>query len=174
MRKLLIILFLFFTSIGVGAQSIFQTEVISVKDGDTLKIKHNDGNIDTVRLLGLDAPEIAHNSKEISQPYGEYCKSLLDSLFLTNKSISIETSHRDNYGRNLARVIIKELDVNLYIIQKGCGWLYYPNGIDKNLRQTYTDAFLNAKLNKVGLFANSKSVTPKIWRKKKHLKRNTK
>ncbi len=100
MKKLLVVLFLFFISVTISAQSSFQAEVISVKDGDTIKIKHSDGNIDTVRLLGLDAPEVAHNSKEISQPYGDYCKSLLESLFLVNKSVSVETSHRDNYGRN--------------------------------------------------------------------------
>ncbi len=64
--------------------------------------------------------------------------------------------------------MVGDLDVNLLVIENGCGWLYYPNGIGKELRSVYETAFLAAKAARIGLFANVKAVTPQVWRKKKH------
>jgi endonuclease YncB( thermonuclease family) len=151
----------------------FEAVVVSVKDADTLSFKHSDGNVDNARMVGLDAPEVARSSKEIAQPFGDKCKQFL-ALLIEGKTVSIETSRRDLYGRNLARVLLNGLDVNLTIIQAGCGWLYYPNGINTNLRASYENAFQTAKNARIGLFSRSRYVTPTVWRKKRHFRRQPK
>jgi len=151
------------------AQS-FKATVKSVGDGDTLSVIHADGNVDKVRLLGVDAPEVAHNSKEISQPFGEKCRDTL-KLLIAGKQVFVETERRDSYGRNLGRVIYGQIDVGLFLLNAGCAWSYYPNGITEPLRANYLAAFEQARTNKVGLFSLKRYVTPTVWRKRKHLKR---
>lgn len=125
---------------------------------------------DKIRLLGIDAPEVAHNSKEISQPYGEKCRDVLNFL-IDDKEVFIETNRRDPWGRLLGRILHDDVDINLLILKTGCAWAFYPNGIAKELRASYLATFEEAKLNKIGLFAQKSAITPTIWRKKKHLKR---
>ena len=101
----------------------FKTEVIAVHDGDTISILHIDGISDTVRLLGIDAPEIL-------QPDGTKAQKFLSDLVL-NKTVEIETTYRDDHGRLLGRVLIEGLDVNLFLLQSGMAWLFYPKTLPK-------------------------------------------
>jgi endonuclease YncB( thermonuclease family) len=152
----------------------FEAEVTRVLDGDSLEFRHADGNLDRVRLLGLDAPEVAHNSKEISQPFGEECRLFLQNL-IAGKTVTVETNRRDNYGRNLARILTNAgEDVNLSILRQGCAWSYYPNGVPTEFRLGYVDAFQKAQADKIGLFSSGRAVTPKVWRSRRHLKRKRK
>lgn len=175
MKNLILILTILLT-LGVNAiaQNKFDASVVTVSDADSFTFRHSDGNLDKARLLGIDAPEVAHNSREIPQPYGDECKSFLQNL-IGGQTVSIETSRRDGYGRNLARVLTeKGEDVNLLILEAGCAWSYYPNGIAKELRAGYINAFEMARATRLGLFANSRAATPKVWRQRKHLKRKPK
>jgi endonuclease YncB( thermonuclease family) len=154
-----------------GFGQTFRATVTGVSDGDTISIRHADGNLDKVRFLGLDAPEVAHKRREIAQPEGEKCRSILSDLVL-NETVEVETRRRDNYGRNLARVFVGETDAGLELLKIGCAWLYYPNALSIDTRALYTAAFINAQANKIGLFAG-KAVTPQQWRARKHLKRKS-
>lgn len=148
----------------------FNAVVKSAVDADTLEVVHADGNVDKVRLLGIDAPEVTHNSKEISQPFGEKCRDTL-KLLIAGKQVFVETERRDSYGRNLGRILYGDLDVGLFLLSSGCAWQYYPNGIAKELREKYLTAFTTARANRVGLFAHKRPVAPSVWRKRKHFRR---
>jgi len=164
-----IFLLIILLSISTFAQA-FDAVVVKITDADTIDFKHSDGNRDRARLIGIDSPEVARSQKEIPQPYANVCRELLETL-LKGKIVKIETTKRDGYGRNLARVILNDVDINLFILNQGCAHLYYPNGIDANLRASYENAFLAAKNARIGLFSRTRYVTPTVWRRKRHLKR---
>lgn len=176
MKRLFLTLFvtLFVCCCSLNGQVVFTAEVSHILDGDTVDFLHSDGVSDRLRLSGVDAPEVARSSKEISQPYGEKCKKILQ-LLIDDKTVTIEAKpKRDRYGRLLGRILYGDVDIGLLTLQSGCAWSYYPNGIAKELREKYLTAFTAARANKVGLFAHKRPITPSVWRKKKHLRRQPK
>ncbi len=163
MKILILITLILFAASLIRAQT-FAAEVVKVLDGDTIQIKHADGNLDRVRLVGLDAPEVAHNSKQKPQPFGVECQKMLFD-FVSGQTVSIVGGARDLHGRILARVITGDgADVNLKILQNGCGWIYYPQNIPPAVRASYQTAFDAARAARAGLFANPKAVAPSAWR----------
>lgn len=47
-----------------------ESRVTRVIDGDTLKVRGSSGEI-TVRLVGIDAPEVSHNKNKPGQPFSQ-------------------------------------------------------------------------------------------------------
>lgn len=153
-------------------QVTFVAKVVKTLDADTVDILHSDGMTDRVRMAAIDAPEIAHSKKEISQPFGDECKKFL-RILIEGKTVTIEAlKNRDLYGRVVGRILSADgEDINLTIVKNGCAWFLYPNGIDAHLRADYAKAFADAKANKIGLFARKRVTSPTVWRRRKHLQR---
>lgn len=84
-------------------------EVISVTDGDTLKINLN-GNIETLRLIGIDTPETVDPRKPV-QCFGQESSDKAKQL-LSGKKVSLEADptqgERDQYGRLLRYVFLED------------------------------------------------------------------
>ena len=111
-----------------------------------------------VRLTGIDAPEK-------KQPFGNRSKqSLSDMVF--NKTVIVETHKRDRYGRELGKVLIGGMDVNLEQIQRGMAWHYkaYQRDQSADDRQIYANAENAAKAINRGLWSESKPTPPWQWR----------
>ncbi|BAU28996.1 micrococcal nuclease [Aneurinibacillus soli] len=103
--------------------------VVSVTDGDTLKVKMN-GKEETIRLLLVDTPETKHPSKPV-QPFGPEASSFAHQT-LDGKSIEVEidVSERDKYGRLLAYIWIDGKMFNERLLEKGLArvaYVYPPN-----------------------------------------------
>ncbi|MBU7047759.1 MAG: thermonuclease family protein [Theionarchaea archaeon] len=81
----------------------------SVIDGDTFKLETGE----TVRLIGIDAPEL-------SQPGGEESREYLAHLIL-NKGVTLEKGYedRDKYSRLLRFVYIDDVCINEEMIKQG-------------------------------------------------------
>ena len=45
-------------------------KVSRVVDGDTIKVRGNSGEV-TIRLVGIDAPEVSHKKREPGQPFSQ-------------------------------------------------------------------------------------------------------
>lgn len=110
--------------------SIARTEeighVVAVVDGDTLKVSL-DGDVETVRLIGVDTPETVHPSKPVEY-FGKEASEFLKHLVL-NRTVLLtkdaETANRDKYGRLLRYVYLDDGSlVNALIIQRGFGHAY--------------------------------------------------
>ncbi len=95
-------------------------KVAKVIDGDTVKL----GNGETVRLLGVDAPEIVHE-KAPAQRFGNESSAYLHKL-LEGAEVVLETEAEplDVHGRTLAYVWKGELLVNAEAIRRGFAWTY--------------------------------------------------
>ncbi|NQW57542.1 MAG: thermonuclease family protein [Polynucleobacter sp.] len=133
--------------------------VIAVHDGDTITLR-TESNKKKIRLAGIDAPEL-------KQPYGVESRSLLREAVL-DKSVLVETSRIDKYGRAIGKVILDGQDINLKQIQSGGAWVYraYLKELSKEDRAAYLEAEAESKTNAVGLWKDSNPVEPWIWRKK--------
>ena len=69
-----------------------------------------------VRLYGIDAPEIAQNN-------GKQAQQWLSSKLL-NQEVHLQIKETDKYGRSVAKVFLKEEEINLSLLQEGWAWYY--------------------------------------------------
>jgi micrococcal nuclease len=79
-------------------------ELVKVVNGDTIQVKIND-KTESVRLIGIDAPEITEKAKEKGIEAKKYLEELLE-----NKKIRLEADEtqddRDVYNRLLRYVFL--------------------------------------------------------------------
>jgi micrococcal nuclease len=89
--------------------------VIRVIDGDTFEIETGE----KVRLIGVDAPESVHPSKE-DECYGETSSKVLEEL-IEGELVYLEkdVSETDRYGRLLRYVYFDGQSVNQYLVKEG-------------------------------------------------------
>ncbi|MFA6270609.1 MAG: thermonuclease family protein [Candidatus Paceibacterota bacterium] len=93
---------------------------VCVVDGDTIKVKNDDGSVLSIRMIGIDAPESRPNKRlelqmrqqkkdrETILELGEKSKAHLKELVGKNEFIYLEfdVQKYDKYGRVLAYVYI--------------------------------------------------------------------
>ncbi|MBY0415720.1 MAG: thermonuclease family protein [Bdellovibrionales bacterium] len=141
---------------AVFAETI-KGKVLSIHDGDTLTfVKKNENKKSILRLLGVDTPEVDFNG--FSQ--GEVATIALDYLrsqLPIDSIIEIELPKIggiDVNGRFLGRVIYAGRDLNLEMLQKGFGAMYFIFPYDKKLLADYSMASRLASSNHLGIFSD--------------------
>lgn len=95
-----------------------------VYDGDTIAVAPLAGGDQTrVRLLGVDAPEVAHwQDASEAQAYGEAAKAALEAFLPVGSLLRLESDaqHYDRYGRALAYVWDEQGEmVNEWLLKNG-------------------------------------------------------
>ena len=155
---------------------ILQGKVIKVIDGDTVTIVDDRGFRHRIRFSGIDAPEK-------NQPYGEESTKNL-KLLVHNKRVLIEYSKYDRYDRIIGVVLVnqqsdlscqekdcvRKINVGLELIKNGLAWHYkkYQFEQREKEREDYSDAEINAREKKLGLWADKESMPPWKWRKRRN------
>lgn len=130
--------------------------VISIIDGDTVKVLNHQNEQLKIRLASIDAPER-------KQPYGAKSKQLLASL-IGNKRVTLSCPKKDRYKRLICTITLPSgKDVNREMVINGGAWVYrkYYKGVD------YINAEKYARFNKLGLWDTSeyKAIPPWEWRR---------
>lgn len=99
-------------------QGPFTAQVVSVHDGNTLTVMI-DGHNEKVRLIGVDAPELAQ------APWGEQARDAL-TVLVEGKTLRLETdiTARDQDKRLLAYIYVGEMFVNREIVRQGQAVIY--------------------------------------------------
>ena len=135
--------------------------VVAVSDGDTIKVLDSEKRQHTIRLSGIDAPEKA-------QPFGQRSKENLSSLVF-GKTVSVEWSKHDKYGRIVGKVLMDGTDTNLEQIKAGMAWFYrrYAKELAASDADAYERAEGLAMSQKQGLWQSDTPVPP--WEKKKKI-----
>ncbi|WP_102692859.1 thermonuclease family protein [Rummeliibacillus pycnus] len=106
-------------------------KVLSVMDGDTIKVKYK-GEIKKVRYLLVDAPEMYHK-KLGEQPFGREAQTRNREILNNAKDVALEFDvgdKEDKYGRLLAYVYADGKSVQEQLIREGLvrvGYIYKPN-----------------------------------------------
>jgi micrococcal nuclease len=107
--------------------------LISVSDGDTVVVRTATCARQRIRMLGLDAPEIAHGDAPGQEPWGTRARMALQQL-VANRRVRIEPGNpaTDKYGRLLALIFTGDSSAtcaNLAIVAAGLA-LAYPRGVN--------------------------------------------
>lgn len=157
--KFLILVFALFLSSFVQAGEL-HGKVVGITDGDTVTIVDESRQQYKIRLAGIDAPEK-------KQPFGKASKKSL-SDFIYNKSIIVETTKNDRYGRVVGKILLDGQDINKLQIERGMAWFYrkYQNELVLDDRLAYLHAEQNAKANNLGVWSDSNPLAPWEYRKR--------
>lgn len=94
--------------------------VLRVIDGDTLQVRY-DGDITSVRLLDINAPERGDPRAEAAT--NELRRLVLDRVVRLDFAAA---RRRDNFGRLLCRVWIDEIDAGQHLLDQGFVEPYRP------------------------------------------------
>jgi len=149
------VIFLFLILHTLLTADILTGKVVSVTDGDTIKILTKDKKLYKIRLDGIDAPEK-------SQAFGRKSKNNLSKL-VASKIANIHYEKKDRYGRILGIVFVEGIDMNLKQLEDGYAWVYrrYCD------RKDYYKAEKYARTKKLGLWYDKHPTPPWDYRHKK-------
>lgn len=128
-------------------------KVVSVSDGDTLKVLV-DGKEKRVRLAEIDTPER-------DQPWGRKARNALSDKVM-HQQVVVDTQYEDQYGRTVARIFLDGRDINRELVAEGHAWAYRKHLKDQRL----LDDERAAKSARRGLWSlpESERMPPWEWR----------
>ena len=114
-----------------------------------------------IRLTGIDAPERG-------QSFGTKSKEHLSDA-VAGEIVVMEYDKYDRYGRVLGKVLLSGEDVNLGQVRAGLAWHYKKYQGEQTVadRVTYSDAEMDARRNKRGLWGDPEPMPPWDYRKAK-------
>lgn len=101
---------------AAAAKTLPTAEVVSVGDGDTLRVQGQDGPI-TIRLACVDAPES-------SQAFGPEATLRLRQIVSTGQPVEVRAIERDRYGRTVAEIYSGGQSVGLQLVREGYAVVY--------------------------------------------------
>jgi endonuclease YncB( thermonuclease family) len=95
------------------------TSAIRPDDGDTFFYKNL-----TIRILGIDAPEIVHKEHGIfeDQPYGRNAAAMTLDILMKAKIVEYVPFQNDKYGRLLAHVFVDGELLAVHLIRAGLAY----------------------------------------------------
>jgi endonuclease YncB( thermonuclease family) len=135
------------------AMPVLDGTVLSVTDGDTIKVQLSSGPI-SVRMYSIDAPEK-------DQSWGLEARAALASR-LDRRQVALEVESQDRYERLVATVFLGEENINAWMVSEGNAWAY--RDYLKDPSYCYSEA--DARSRRLGLWslpANS-TYAPWEWR----------
>lgn len=130
---------------------IFEATWVSSIDGDTIKIRKEDGTTEKVRLLLIDTPESV-STKISPQLYGHQASRYMKSLQKENQEITVKVGDpsQDDYGRLLAYVYLSNGEMlNEHLVRMGfarVAYIFPPNTQYLELLQSAQEQAKNEKL----------------------------
>jgi endonuclease YncB( thermonuclease family) len=141
-----------------------QYHIISVIDGDTIDVDHLNKKF-TIRLVGIDAPELGTGEYNPSQPFAHAAKKHLTSL-IGNRIVDIKTYGSDRYGRTLGEVFVDNKNINIEMLKAGFAEVYRGDYPVADLDFTeYWQAEEQARKDRRGMWDQSNYKSPREWRK---------
>ena len=138
------------TSPTVVAGSEVRATVLSIGDGDTIRVQQGQQRI-TVRLACIDAPEM------VQAPYGANSRAYLQTRLRIGTPVTLLPQAVDRYGRTVAEVI-GEVNLNLVMVEDGQAFAYrqYLGGCDA---KEYLDAEFRASRHRYGVWQVEGGIT---------------
>ena len=129
-------------------------KVLRVVDGDTIKVLINNKE-DTVRLIGIDAPETVALEKPV-QCFGKQASDKAKKA-LTGKEVVLESDltqgERDEYGRLLRYVFVDSLNFNQIMVSDGYAREYTFKGKAYKYQIEFVQAEQQARKDKEGIWS---------------------
>ena len=118
-----------------SSQATWSGAVTYVVDGDTIRVRPPEGGKPvSIRIDGIDAPEIC-------QTGGAVARDALKRRLL-GKRVVVYSKVHDDYGRLVARIVLKGEDQGQWMVANGLAWSYRyrnnagPYAVQERLAQT--------------------------------------
>lgn len=148
-----------------NVQLVIEGKVVGVHDGDTVTVLDQDNKKFTIRLQGIDAPEL-------KQEFGAASQKNLSGMVL-GKQVKIFWNKVDKYRRTVGTIMLDGRDINIEQVRAGVAWHYkkYEDEQSPADRVTYAAAEQSARSAKLGLWNATNVVAPSDWRQEVKLKR---
>ncbi len=128
--------------------------IISVIDGDTVKINFDD-KTESVRLIGIDSEELSATDQR-QKCLADLAKSEADKM-LKGKKIGFESDpvsgERDKYNRLLGYIFVDGTNFNKYMVENGFAHEYTYNKQNYKYQSELKAAENQAKVAKKGLWS---------------------
>lgn len=148
--------------------------VTQVTDGDSLKVKTAEDTKLTVRLYGIDAPEVERVNRKTAriskqgQPYGKSSYEVLEAKVLKRK-VRVDIIDIDRYKRMVGIVYLNGKDINLEMVRGGWAWAYREY-LDRPYASIYIEAEKEARDKKAGLWKERNPQPPWDFRKQMRIR----
>lgn len=174
--------FFFLSGLGVGArylwenrdaapvQKSFRADVIDCHDGDTCRVRGPRGILLTLRLIGIDAPELGSRGKSWdAQAFAVEARDHLRQRTV-GRDLRVDTFGHDRYGRYLAELYDGKDSINRELVAQGYAFAYrYRNQV----LSWAAEAERSAREGGLGLWAlRIRPEEPKIHRLKSRISRS--
>jgi len=142
-------------SATVDFSQLEQVKLIKVVDGDTIKVDF-DGQIETVRLVSVDAPESVAPGQPVGC-MGKESATFLQNLLIDQSIVYLQKDdmqgNRDRYGRLLRFVFLSDgKDVGLEILKSGLAKAKLYSRIPHQYWSVYQEAEAEAKSQGLGIW----------------------
>lgn len=148
-----------------------QGKVVEVVRGDVIVVEDAVKTRHTVRLAGIDAPDL-------KQAFGKESRGALSALLL-GRRIAVERRKQDNYGRVVGRVVVAPAgcaacpptrDAALAQLEAGLVWWFRDERREQPLEEQgyYEYAEFDARSRRLGLWRDAAPVPPWQWRKREN------
>lgn len=135
------------------SESVSTATEFSVIDGDSLKVTFGADIPVSIRLSGIDAPELG-------QHYGFEAKENLER-HLAHQSPEMTFRENDKYGRKVCEVSLNGMNLNLQLVLTGFAWASPDAGVE------FQSAQNTARDKGLGIWSRSNPTPPWEWRAKK-------
>jgi micrococcal nuclease len=104
----------------VGTRVVVDPATVWVDDGDTIRITWPDAPPETVRILGIDAPEIGHKSDPTAedQPYGRESLAFARRHLLGASRLELlRAAHHDRFLRTLGYLFVDGVNYSTLAVE---------------------------------------------------------
>ncbi len=94
--------------------------IVSVEDGDTVVLRWPNDDVETVRILGIDAPETRNPEHDLpyAQAFGDEARAFAHGAFLASRRIElIRAATLDPYGRTLGYFFLDGENYSVLIVR---------------------------------------------------------
>jgi micrococcal nuclease len=145
-----------------GKRGFVRVKVVEVYDGDTIRVQLKNGQIEKVRFLLIDTPELHHPQKG-RQPYSRQAKVYTKFKIYSSKvvELSFDQEERDLYGRLLAYVYCDRKLLQEGLVRRGYARVCYTSRRKKEMVDLMRAAQEEAKIRRRGIWKHKGFVTSK-------------
>jgi micrococcal nuclease len=94
--------------------------LVQVDDGDTVVIRWSPGDLETVRVLGIDTPETRHLEHDLpyAQAFGPEARAFARGAFATATQVELLRSRTlDPYGRTLGYLFLNGRNYSVLVVK---------------------------------------------------------
>jgi len=128
-------------------------QVIVVYDGDTIKIRFDDGRVCKARLIGIDTPEIEDERQDVRFLAYTAKRFTFFHLYRRRIKIAYDWERTDSYGRLLVYVWSEEVGLfNEFILKEGYAFAFIKFPFNSEYKKRFIAAERQARDLEKGLW----------------------